>query len=342
MGSQSTALRERLLMAGRCLVALLLLLTSAAGWAQSPNRTARVVMVTDFTIGSWAPDLLKTFRDGLRQHGWIEGQGLVIEQRHAASVQQRKEIAAELSRNPPDVAYLCAPCAFWARPSGMAPIQGVPTVFIFSDPVATGMVKSLAQPGGSMTGLAYLGIELNVKRFELLKETMPKLTRLAVLINSNHSLRDRMVAEITDAAARLNVKLYVAEIAGTEPAEKIDAAFGEMARERVDAVLGTPGPHFYRERSRITALALKYRLPGLFDVGDRVEEGAFMTYEPDWTDLVRRSVRYVDKILRGAKPADLPVEQPNTLRLAVNLRTAKALGVTVPRSILLRADQVIE
>ena len=299
-------------------------------------------MVSDFVYGNTPPEIVKAFRDGLRELGRIEGQGLVIEHRHAASVQQRNAIAAELSRNPPDVAFLCPPCAAWAKPSGSAPIQGVPMVFLYSDPVAGGLVKSLAQPGGPMTGVAYLGIELNVKRLELLKETIPNLTRVGVLVTHDHRLRDRMIAEITDAATRWNIKLQLAEIAMGDTAEKVDAAFEAFIRAGAEAVLVLQGPHFYRERSRITALSLKYRLPGLMDAGEGVETGAFMTYDPNFIDLTRRAASYVDKILRGVKPAELPVEQPNTFSLGINLRTAKALGIAVPRSILLRADRVIE
>jgi len=324
------------------LFVVILFSAAALCWAQSPTRIARVVMVSDFVNGSPPPEIVKAFRDELRELGWVEGRGFLFEQRHAGSVQQRREIAAELSRNPPDAVNLCPPCAIWARPSGMAPIRGVPMVFIFSDPVAAGLVKSLARPGGSMTGVATLGIELDFKRIELLKETMPKLARLAILVASNHPLHDRIVAQMTDAAARMNVKPRYVEVASTDPAEKIDAAFEAIAREGAEAVLGLQNPLFHRERARITALALKYRLPGLFDGGDSVEAGAFMTYEPDWAYILRRIASYLDKILRGAKPADLPVEQADRFRLSVNLRTAKALGITVPRSVLLRADQVVE
>jgi len=240
------------------------------------------------------------------------------------------------------VIYACPSCSVRASPAGSAPIRGIPIVFVYSDPVAGKMVESLARPGGSMTGLAYQGIALNAKRLQLLKETFPKIVRIGVLVTTNHPQRDRMVAELQAAAHKLEVKLLSFEIASNEPAERIDAAFEEMVRDGVGAVLGLQGPHFYRERGRIAGLSLRHRLPGIFDAGESVEAGALMTYDPDFIDLTRRGAAYVDKILKGAKPGELPVEQPNTFVFAINLRTAAAMGVTIPRLILLRANRVIE
>lgn len=236
-------------------------------------------------MGRWPESRVDAFRQGLRDLGWVEGRNVVIEERHAASEEQRRQIAADTEQRRPDVIVACPPCAIRAAPSGSAPIRGVPIVFFYSDPVAGKMVESLARPGGNMTGLAYLGIELNVKRLQMLKESFPTLVRIGVLVTKNHALR---------------------------------------------------------ERKRITGLTLKYRLPGIFDAGDDVEAGALMTYDTNFVDLMRRSASYVDRILKGAKPSDLPVEQPNTFEFAINLGTAKTMGLTIPQSVLLRANRVIE
>jgi len=330
--------RRKILLAA---VVALLVAPVTAG-AQQPAKKARVAMLSDYLMGQWPALRVNAFREGLRDLGWVEGRNLVIEERHAASEEQRKQIAAEMERLRPEVILACPPCAVRAAPSGSAPIRGIPIVFFYSDPVAGKMVESLARPGGNMTGLAYQGIELNAKRLQLLKESFPKLARIGVLVTKNHVLRDRMVAEIQDAAQKLNVRLQLLEIASDEPAERIDAAFEAMVREGAQAVLGLQGPHFFRERKRIAGLALKYRLPGIFDLGDDVEAGALMTYDTNYVDLTRRSASYVDRILKGAKPSDLPVEQPNTFEFAINLGTAKAMGLTIPQSVLLRANRVIE
>ncbi len=330
--------RRRILLAA----AVAQLVAPFTAGAQAPAKTARVVVLSDYRGGQWPPEIMAAFRQGLRDLGWVEGRTLVVEQRHAASEDQRVQVAAEMERLRPEAILACPPCAVWAAPSGSAPIRGIPIVFFYSDPVGQGMVASLARPGGNMTGLAYQGIELNAKRLELLKESFPALARIGVLVTKNHPLRDRMVAEIQSAASKLNVKLQLFEIASTEPAERIDAAFEAMAREGVQAVLGLQGPHFSRERKRVAGLALKHRLPGIFDLGESVEAGALMTYDPGFADLTRRAAGYVDKILKGAKPADLPVEQPYTFEFAINIGTAKKMGLTIPQSVLLRANRVIE
>ena len=159
---------------------------------------------------------------------------------------------------------------------------------------------------------------------------------------SDHPLRDRMVREVEAAAASLGVKLQLLEVASIDPPDKIDQAFAAMVRERTQAVLGIQGPHFFTERRRIAELSLAHRLPGVFELSDYVKIGCLIAYAPNLQDIYRYAARYADKILKGAKPADLPVEQPTKFELVVNLKTAKALGLTIPQSILVRADQVIE
>jgi putative ABC transport system substrate-binding protein len=190
-----------------------------------------------------------------------------------------------------------------------------------SDPVRVGLVESLRRPGGNMTGLSYLGVELKP---------------------SDHPMRGVMVSDVEATARVLGVSVQLAEVASNDPAEKIDAAFEALVRGRSQAVLGLQGPHYWRERKRVCDLAIRHGLPGAFEVLGYTNAGCLMSYGTSLEDLWRRSASYVDKILKGAKPADLPVEEPTKFELIINLKTAKALGVTIPQTLLLRADQVIE
>ena len=313
-----------------------------AGFAQQPTKPARVVLMSDYVRGRTSVESLTAFRQRLRELGWVEGKNIVFEERHAANEAERKVIAAEMEKHPPDVIYACPPCSFYASPAGSAPIRGIPIVFMFSDPVGAKMVQSLAHPGGNMTGFAFRGQELDAKRLQLLKETIPALTRVGVLVMKDHVQRDAMVANLQIAASKLKIRLQLFDIAGNEPAERIDAAFEAMSRDGTQAVLGLTGANFTREGKRIAGLALKYRLPGFFSAAASVEDGALMTYGADINDLNRRIAGLVDKILKGAKPAEIPIEQPDTFEFAINLRTAKTMGLTIPPSVLLQASRVIE
>src|SRR5262249_34522063 len=229
-----------------------------------------------------------------------------------------------------------------ARMPFWSPIRDIPIVFAgLSDPVAMGAVQSLARPGGTITGISYLGVELNPKRLQLLKEALPALTRVGVLVPSEHTLRDRMVREVEAAAGSLGVKLQLLEVSSLDPPEKIDQAFAAMVRERAQAVLGLQGPHFFKERRRIADLSLTHRLPGVFELAEYAEGGCLLAYPPNCPEISNPAARYADHILKGAKPADLPVEQPTKFELVINLKTARALGLTVPQSVLGRADQII-
>jgi len=187
-----------------------------------------------------------------------------------------------------------------------------------------------------------MGVELNSKRLQMLKELIPTLSRVGVLVPSDHDLRDRMVSYVEATARAVGVSLQLAEVPSTDPPEKIDAAFEALARRRTQAVLGLQGPHYYRERKRVCGLAVRHGLPGVFELSGYPEAGCLMSYGASLADLWRRSASYVDKILRGAKAADLPVEQPTKFDLVVNINTAKALGITIPPAFLLRVDRVIE
>lgn len=313
-----------------------------ASYAQRSAKTARIVLLTDFVRGRFGSAEMAALRLRLRELGWEEGKNFVFDERHAASEAQRTQIAAEMEKVPPDVIYACPPCSLNASPVGRAPIRGVPIVFYFSDPVGAGMIASLAHPGGNLTGLAFRGQELDAKRLQLLKEAMPSLARVGVLVMKDHRMRNLMVANLQAAAAKLNLTLQLHEIAGNEPGERIDAAFAAMSRDGTQAVLGLTGANFSREGRRILGLAQKYRLPGIFSSTGTAEDGALMTYQADVIDLTRRAADYVDRILKGAKPAEMPVQQPDSFTFVINLRTAKALGLSIPQSLLLRADRVIE
>jgi putative ABC transport system substrate-binding protein len=327
---------------GVLLTALAFLLPVRAE-GQPQGKSARVALLDDFLTGRLAPARHRALLEGLRDLGWVEGRNLVIESRYAERVEQRREIAEEMERLKPDVIVACSPCAFLVAPFGEAPIKGIPIVFVaVSDPVAAGMAASLARPGSTMTGLSYLGIELNVKRLQILKEALPAARRVGVLLQKDHPLHDRMLTEIQAAASSLQLTLQIADVGTSGPPAALDAVFETMAKGQADAILVLQGPHFLRERSRLASLSVKYRLPGFFDLNPYAEAGGFLAYGTNLDDLWRRAAGYVDKILRGAKPADLPIQQPTKFDLVINLKTAKALGLTIPPSLLQRADQVIE
>ena len=334
------------------IVALLLSLTVpvAAVHAQQGAPIRRVAFLSDaVNIGPLELQRLDAFREGLRAHGWVEGRNVTIEFREAKTLEQRPEMVAALLATKPEVLVTTAVGAFVVHPSpsrpfpGWTPVRDVPIVFIGqSDPVGVGLVQSLPKPGGSVTGLSYLGLELNGKRLEILKELIPTLARVGVLVPGNHPSRERMVKDVGTTARALGISLQLIEVANTDPVEKIDTGFEAMVRNRAQAVLGLQGPHYYRERKRVCELAARHNLPGAFEVADYTEAGCLMSYATNLRDLYRRSAYYVDRILRGAKPADLPVEQPTTFELIVNAKAAKALRMTLPPAFLLRADRVIE
>jgi len=318
--------------------------------AQPAATVRRVGIFSDAAgVGPLEADLLEAFRSGMREHGWIEGRNVAIQFRESRTIEERPDTVASLLRTRPEVIVTTGAGAFVIRPSasqplpGWSPVRDIPIVFVGqSDPVGIGLVESLPRPGGSVTGLSYLGVELNSKRLQMLKELIPTLSRVGVLVPSNHPMRDRMVSDVEVTARALGVRLQLAEVPSTDPPERIDAAFEALARGRTQAVLGLQGPHFYRERKRVCDLAVRHGLPGAFEVSGYTKAGCLMSYATSAADLWRRSASYVDKILRGAKPGDLPVEQPTTFELVINAQTAKVLGITIPPSFLLRVDHVIE
>jgi putative ABC transport system substrate-binding protein len=298
-----------------------------------------------FRIGYLAtnptPHFQEAFRQGLRDLGYTEGRNLVIEDRNAAGKQERlPALAAELVAVKVDVIVAAG------TPAALAIKQvttTLPVVFTaVADPVTSGLVTSLARPGGNVTGLSVLAPELIGKCLEQLKQAIPAVSRVAVLwqpgVMGERTDKD-MLKRAEVAAQALRVGLQFLEARG--PAD-FDKAFSEMTRARTDALAVLTSSMFFGERRRLAALAAKNRLPAVYPWREGVDAGGLMAYGPDLADLLRRAAIYVDRILKGAKPSDLPVEQPTKFELVINLKTAKALGLTIPPSLLARADHVIE
>ena len=292
-------------------------------------------------IGNDPPDASRpfvAFRQGLGELGWVEGKNVVIERRHSAGRSQRfPALAAELVRLQVDLIVASAAPATLAakRATTKIPIVGVG----LSDPVGQGLVASLVRPGGNVTGLASLFPELAAKRLELLQETLPGVSRVAVLWNPANPGGVRQIEETKLVAHSLGVKLQSVPVRGPED---LQAAFAAMTRTRPEALEVLADPLTFSYRTQIVDLAAKSRLPTIHPFRESVEVGGLMAYGVDLPDMYRRAATYVDKILKGAKPGDLPIEQPTKFELILNLKTAKALGLTIPPSLLQRADQVID
>ena len=306
-----------------------------AAEAQPPSgKTARIGYL-GFHSGPSLSD--EAFRQGLRELGYVEGKNIVIEYRWADFKPERASaLAAELVRLNVDVLVsVTGPVPALAAKSATTTI---PIVFEAGEPVGAGLVTRLDRPGGNLTGVDNFMGELNVKRLDLLKEAVPGISRVGVLANPANPGTARRLKEVEGAARALRVKLHVLE---ARERQEIDAAFAAMAKERAEALLVLTDPMFSAQRERIVDLAAKRRLPGIFYSREFAEAGGLLSYSPNLAAMRRRLATYVDKILKGAKPGDLPVEQPTKFEMVINLKTAKALGLTVPRSILLR-NQIIE
>jgi putative ABC transport system substrate-binding protein len=278
------------------------------------------------------------FRQQLRELGYVEGQNLAFEARFASGkFEQLPALAQELVRL--KVAVIVTSGTVAAQAAKRA-TSTVPIVMATGgDTGSLGLVESLARPGGNVTGVTSLGAELTRKRFELLREVLPKISRLAVLWHRDNPASAVAVRDLEAAARSSKVGL---QVLGVKSADDFAGAFSAMTQERARAVFVIADPLFFSERRRISDLAIKHRLPSIHGVSEYVEVGGLFSYGPSYSDLFRRAAVYVDKILKGARPGDLPIEQPTRFELIINLRTARALGVTIPRPILLRADRVIE
>ena len=304
--------------------------------AQRAPKVWRIGFLGTRTAADTAP-LIDAFREGLRELGWTESQNIVIEFRFGdGKLDRLPNLASDLVQLKSDVivAQNTPGVAAAKNATGTTPI-----VMIFvTDPVASGFIVSLARPGGNITGLAgNAGLEIYGKELALLKETVPGLRRVAILSNPDNPSQG--ISEINIAARSLDVQLQALEARGPN---EFEAAFAAMAKERVGAVLVVADTIFFLHRTRLAELAARTRLPSMYAFRVHVEAGGLMSYGPNVSASYRRAAYYVDKILKGAKPSDLPVEQPTTFELVINAKTAKALGLTIPPLLLARADQVIE
>jgi putative ABC transport system substrate-binding protein len=325
-------------------LALSLLAPWSAG-AQPPAKIPRIGV-----LHFQPPDHLwfEAFRRGLRELGYVEGHNIAIEWRMASAASSvfggpQGYAPSDADRHAVELVGLKVDVIVaggtWLAQAAQRATRTIPVVFPLSDePVAMALVASLARPGGNLTGLSTLNVELSAKRLELLKEAVPKLTRVAAL-GSAYLLARLALTETVVAARTLGIQLqYLA----TRGPDDLDGLFAEMLKERAGALLVLPSPLTTTLEARIAGLALKHRLPAIFLGRTFVENGGLMGYGPNIADMFHRAASLVDKILKGAKPADLPVEQPTKFELFINLNTAKALGLTTPQTILLRADHVIQ
>ena len=326
---------------GVALVAVLavsLLAAPLAADAQQAGKVPRIGFL-GVTSPSDRPSHLDAFRQRLRELGWVEGQNIVIDYRYAEGrVDRLPDLAAELVRLKVDL--IVASAGTQAATAAKNATETIPIVMIYvRDPVGTGLIASLARPGGNVTGVSgSAGLELFAKQLELLKETVPKIRRVAILSNPDNAYHQLAIREVNAQARSLGVQLQFLEARGPN---EFDGAFAAMAKERVGALLVLSDAIFGSHRTRLADLAARSRLPAAYGVRDDVEAGGLMSYGPSILDSYRQAATYVDKILKGAKPADLPVEQPMKFELVLNLKTAEALGLTIPPLILFQADEVI-
>lgn len=309
-------------------------ITSLAAGVQT-ERIRRIGVLSPFPFADAAP-WHEAFRQGLRELGWIEGKNLDIEYRYADRPAELPALAAQLVRLKVEVIVTSAT----GTPPAKEATQTIPIVMASNaDPVAMGMVKTLAEPGGNLTGLSQISSELAGKRLELLKEIVPNLTLVAVMWNPGGRGSTVDWQEMQLPAKSLGLRLHPLE---ARSASDFDRAFAEANRARVGALAIMPSPLFAGNLRLIADLAVKSRLPTIFNLREFADSGGLASYGPNRANEFYRAATYVDKILRGAKPADLPVEQPTRFDLVINLKTAQALGLTIPRAVLLRADELIQ
>ncbi len=320
------------------LFVVVLLAVAVIAEAQQPTKIPRIGYLTNTSLSGNAART-EAFRLGLVELGYVEGKNIVIEWRYLEAKPDRLlSLAAELVRLKVDIIVTAGPLATRAAKEGTSTI---PVVMAQDpDPVGNGFVASLARPGGNITGLSRLAPELSGKRLELLKEIIPKLSRVAVFGTSTQPGSAQMIREVELAAKAFGVKLQYLDLLSPKD---IETAFREAGKGRADGVLmlvagGVAGAH----RTEIVELAVKSRLPVIYSGREYLEAGGLISYGVNITDLDRRAATYVDKILKGAKPADLPIEQPTKFELVINLKTAKQIGLAIPPNVLARADKVIK
>jgi putative ABC transport system substrate-binding protein len=320
-----------------CLLAIVLLLTVSLTEAQQPKTVPRVARL-NAGLASANAARNEVFRQGLRELEYVEGKNIVIDWRHAdGKLDRLPALAAELVRLKVAIIVTGGSTATRAAKEATSTIPIVMTND--TDPVASGFVASLARPGGNITGLSTLAPELGGKRLELLKETVPRLSRVAVLGTSNSAGNAQQLRELEPAAGALKVKLQYLDVLD---AKDIETAFRAASKGRAEAVLVLTGGVLASQRTQVVELAVKNRLPAIYPNSRWMDAGGLMSYAASITDLDRRAATYVDKILKGRTPADLPVEQPMRFDFIISLPAAKKIGLTIPPNVLVRASKVIQ
>jgi putative ABC transport system substrate-binding protein len=317
------------------LIAFFFALCSSVKAQQPPKMTRLAYMGPGSPTAT--PGRREALLQALRDHGYVEGKNLVIDYRWAEGKPELlQEHAAQLVSLKPDVIFTGSPQGTLAMKKATATI---PIVFVgIGDPVGFGVVASLASPGGNITGIANMTPELSSKRLELLKESAPKIRSVAVFWNSTSQGHPRILKVLEEVAPALKLKLYPVAV---RSAEDFDGAFQAVEKSRVDALMPLGDPLIAYQRKRIVEYALKNRLPSVWASSEPVDAGGLMSYAPNLADHYRRAAVYIDKILKGTKPADLPVEQPMKFEFVINLKTAKQIGLTIPPNVLARVDKVI-
>jgi putative ABC transport system substrate-binding protein len=319
-----------------CWLLATFLMTTASATAQQSTNVPRIGYLSAPSLSASAARI-EAFRQGLRELGYVEGKNIVIEWRSAEGKSNRlPALAAELVRHKSDLIVTGGGAATRAAKEATATIPIVTAQD--PDPVGNGFVASLARPGGNITGLSTYAPELSGKRLEILKEVVPKLSHVAVLGTSTYPSYAQVLREIEPTGKALGVKLQSLDVLDSKD---IEIAFRAAKTGRADGVLTLNSPVLSSERRQLVTLAVKNHLPVIYHQGRFVEEGGFIYYGVNLLDLDRRSAAYVDKILKGRKPADLPVEQPTKFELIINLKTANQIGLTIPPNVLARADKVI-
>jgi len=317
---------------------VMLLAVAVMADAQQPGKIFPIGFLDPSTASGTAV-MVDAFRQELSKHGWIEGKNITIDYRFAEQKSERlPKLAAELVRLSVDLIVTTGDGPTLAAKKATTIIPIVMTTS--SDPVAQGLVASLARPGGNVTGLSSLAADLNTKRLEILKDAIPKLARVALLQSPGSVTSDLQLKELRPAVVALKLKL---EEIDTQPdAKGFESAFKTAKQKQVNAIMTVATRAFFAERKRIVELAGKYRVPAIYFQKEFVDEGGLMSYGADYDDLFRRAAVYVDKILKGAKPADLPVQQATKFEFIINLKAAKQIGLTIPPRVLERANQVMK
>ena len=304
--------------------------------AQQPKKVPRIGILFASTPSANA-ERIEAFLQGLRERGYVEGKDILIEQRYAdGNLDRLAELAGDLVHLKLDVIVSASSIG---NRSFKKATNTIPIVMTNdTDPIGNKLVASLARPGGNITGLSILAPELSGKRLELLKEIVPKLSRVAVLRTRNQTTA-RTLREMELVAAALKVQLQYLDVQGPKD---IETAFREAIKGRADGMLPLNNPILNSQRKQLVNLAIRSRLPAIYPVPEYVQDGGLMSYAPNYVDLYRRAATYVDKILKGAKPAELPVEQPTKFELVINLKTAKQIGLTILPTVLYQADKIIK